>query len=87
MPDAQRVPPSKALTGAFLQQENINLSLIDKKYISHIIDQKGFKSTVVNRALTSLSGGSLNITQTVPLISMYVKDCLSIFIINLQTYF
>jgi len=43
MPDAQRVPPSKALTGAFLQQENINLSLIDKKiYISHSIDQKRF---------------------------------------------
>ena len=76
MPDAQRVPPSKALTGAFLQQENINLSLIDKKNIfPTLLIKKGFKRTVVNRALTSLSGGSLEITQTVPLISMYEKDC------------
>jgi len=39
----------------------------------HVISDKGFKATVVNRTLLpSLNGGKLEITLTVPLSSIYV---------------
>ena len=38
-----------------------------RRFLPRFLTDKGFKGTVVNRALQSLHGGSLGITFTVPL--------------------
>ncbi len=42
-----------------------------RRYVSTRLTVKGFKGTIVNRALSSLHGGSREITLTVPLWNIY----------------
>ena len=53
-------------------------------YLLHTWSDKAFKCTVVNRTLSSLPGGSLEITLTVPLSAARVYfqgvDCVSLLI-------
>ena len=53
-----------------------------RRYLPHFLSDKGFKGTVVNRALSSLPGGFLKPTLTVPL-----KIVIIFFLINIFTAF
>ena len=56
--------------------KSLNTFMLRKtKYFSHFLKDKGFKDTVVNRALTSLRGGSFEITLTVPLSYVFGLLC------------
>ena len=73
---------STKVTCAFLHAERpiaiikFKLFKTRKTTISPTLPDKGFKGTVRNRALTSLHGGSLEITLTFPLMSLF---CLVIY--------
>ena len=59
-----------------VKTSNENKQLKEKKhvYLIYTWSDKVFKSTVVNRALSSLQGGSLGITLTVPLSSTHLAS-------------
>ena len=51
-------------------------------YLIHTRSDKAFKGTVVNQTLTSLPGGSLEITLTVPFNIDKYLHCLKIKLVN-----
>ena len=71
-------------TKVSLKPANENISLNKQKdgYLIHTWSVKAFKGTVVNQALPSLHGGSLEITLTVPVKNWNRNRLISIFALS-----